>query len=352
MKLSENAIDKRFGNRSILNAVSVSVGSGEIGTILGLSGCGKTTLLRIIAGLEKPDAGEVFLDTECLNAQSPQQRNIGFVFQNSGVYDHLTVERNLQLPLAAKGIRGDGNHQRVVELARRFGLVEYLNRSAGSLSGGEAQRLSLAKALIRKPRLMLLDEPFSHLDATLQRDARVFVLEELRKEGITTLLVTHDHQEAQQAGGPTFFLDEGRIVQSGSWESFFRTPASPRIAQVVSFLEPLRLDGVLKSIDGRSIFCSHQPGLELEVKPDLLIELRGNDHQCSLYLRTELLRAEPATMCDPPAGSLQGTVTESFVFADAFYCTLDCIRGLRIQARFAENRRPDNGTFLDRKSVV
>jgi ABC-type sugar transport system ATPase subunit len=347
VKLSVQSVDKAFGDHEVLKGISCSIDAGEIATILGVSGCGKTTLLRIIAGLEVADAGDVSVDGRSIVSMSPQERNIGLVFQSSGIYEHLSVARNLELPLESKGMRSLESRRRVHDLAARFGIAPFLHRLAGSLSGGEAQRLSLAKALIRQPQLMLLDEPFSHLDATLQREAQSFVFDELRNAGVTSVLVTHNHQEAQQAGGPVFFMDEGRIVQSGSWESLFRRPATSRIARVVSFLEPLRLDGFLKSEGAALVFQSENPPVEIPVAADLYPKTPLAGQECSLFFRTEALRAD----CPDNSGSasrncISGVVSRSFLYGNAFYCSLEDNRGLRFQAGVHDERRPRDGDLL------
>ena len=269
MDLDLHSIRKRFGTRDVLLDIDCEFRKGEISTILGVSGSGKTTLLRIAAGLEEPDFGQVFLDGKDITRLTPQQRNMGFVFQDLALYSHLTVEKNLLLPLSAHGWRGESARAKISRTAAEFGLQDLLRQRAGNLSGGEGQRLALARALVREPTVTLLDEPFSHLDAPLQREARRFVFSTLKERGATAVLVTHNHQDAQEAGGSVFFIEAGRIKQTGSWESLYRRPSTPLIARVVSFLDPLEISGEIVSIDGK--LCLSCPTLDLLITLDEVV---------------------------------------------------------------------------------
>jgi sulfate transport system ATP-binding protein len=238
---------KRFGDRAVLKGLGCEIPDGGITTILGGSGSGKTTLLRIIAGLEQADSGRILFDEHDVTSQVPQDRRVGFVFQDFALYWHLSVARNLAMPLLVERLSREETRTRVVEMARELGLSEYLDRPAATLSGGEAQRLAVGRALIRRPHLVLLDEPFSNLDATLRREARDFVFEELRRWNATAVLVTHDHHDAQAAGGLVHFIGRGRVLQSGRWEELYTAPAVGEIAQTVSFLAPLVVRGTVRA---------------------------------------------------------------------------------------------------------
>ena len=229
----------------------------------GRSGSGKTTLLRIIAGLESSDDGEVFWNEERITQSRPQNRHFGMVFQDSGVYSHLTVERNLMLPLRAEGASTSEARSKAAAIASDFGIERFLGRKAAQLSGGEAQRLALARVLVRSPRLVLLDEPFSNLDAALRRDARHFVFSRLRERGTPAILVTHDHQDAQEAAGKVIFLDEGSVMQEGRWIDLYTHPTNLAVARLVSFTKPVELEGRLEIRSGEPHFLSNELGLNL-----------------------------------------------------------------------------------------
>lgn len=340
MTLRLEGIEKSFGRRVVLAGVSCEFPRGEISTVLGVSGCGKTTVLRIVAGLEFPDRGEVFLAGARITDWPPQRRSMGFVFQDLGVYSQLSVEKNLLLPLMARRVPSAEARKRVRQAAAHFGLEAFLPRPAASLSGGEAQRLALAKALIRGPDVMLLDEPFSHLDAPLRREARRFVFSELRRLGTTSVLVTHDHEDAQEAGGLVLFLDQGRIVQSGSWETLYRQPAEPSVARVVSFREPLTLSGTVRGESGGLRFHCEELSVSLELQPQVLC---GNaplsGERRLLFFRPEDLVAEPVS---GPAGSadLDGPVVASFLQGHVRFCRLQHSSGRFIEARLDTQGNP------------
>lgn len=333
MTLRLEKIEKLFSHRIVLSDVSCEFPRGEISTVLGVSGCGKTTLLRIIAGLEFPSRGEIFLANERITDQPPQVRNVGFVFQDPGIYHHLSVEKNLLLPLAARRVPRAEARQRVRQAAAHFGLESFLPGPASSLSGGEAQRLALAKALIRRPELMLLDEPFSHLDVPLRREARRFIFSELREVGTTSVLVTHDHEDAQEAGGPVFFLDRGHIVQTGSWETLFRKPADPRVARVVSFREPLMLSGTVRAGTEDLRFHSEEFSVSLTLQPEVLRgDIPGEGECGALFFRPEDLIAEPWSGPRDQT-DLAGEVITSFLYGHVRYCTIGSPSGQLFEAR-------------------
>jgi len=333
LTLRLEGIEKSFGRRTVLAGVSCELPRGEISTVLGVSGCGKTTLLRVVAGLETPERGEVYLAGTRITDWPPQRRNLGFVFQDLGIYSHLSVEKNLSLPLSARRVSPAEARERVRQAAAHFGLEAFLPGPAASLSGGEAQRLALAKALIRKPELMLLDEPFSHLDAPLRREARRFMFSELRRLGTTSVLVTHDHEDAQEAGGPVFFLDRGRIVQSGSWETLYRSPADPCVARVVSFREPLTLSGTIRGTPERLWFHGEELAVSLALQSEVSRgETFADGERATLFFRPEDLVAEPLSGPAGPA-DLEGMVVVSFLQGHARFCRLQHVSGQLFEAR-------------------
>ena len=222
-----------------VDGISVTVPEGTFYSLLGPSGCGKTTTLRCVAGLERPDAGVIRLAGETVaegrRAVPTERRDIGMVFQNYAIWPHMTVFENVAFPLRVGAARVGG-----AELARRVGealelvaLGGYRDRPATQLSGGQQQRLALARALVRKPRLLLLDEPLSNLDARLRDRMRAEIRELQSRLGITTLYVTHDQVEALSMSDRIAVMDGGRIVQEGSPQDVYRRPASRFVAAFV-----------------------------------------------------------------------------------------------------------------------
>ncbi|MCE4599114.1 MAG: ABC transporter ATP-binding protein [Desulfurococcales archaeon] len=219
-------------NITALDNVSLDVEKGEFLVILGPSGSGKTTLLRIIAGLEKPSRGRVVIDGETVvDAEKgiyvpPQKRDIGMVFQNWALYPNMKVFDNIAFPLEIKGERKDVIRKRVREIAEVLGIEDLLDRYPRHLSGGQQQRVALARALAKNPRILLLDEPFSNLDARVRITARTFVKKLQKRLGITTILVTHDQADAFAVGDRIVVLNRGRIQQIGVPQELYDEPAN------------------------------------------------------------------------------------------------------------------------------
>jgi iron(III) transport system ATP-binding protein len=209
-------VTRRYGVRTVLDRVSLDVRLGEVAVILGPSGCGKTTLLRTIAGLDVPDEGEVWLDGRVVardrrNVVPPHQRGLGFVFQDLALWPHLTVREHLRFVMSAGGILKHDWPERerdILELVRIDALAD---RHPHQLSGGEQQRAALARALIARPRLLLLDEPFSSLDPELRTALRTELIDLQRSLGVTMIYVTHHHDDAQVLAHRLIAMRHGRI---------------------------------------------------------------------------------------------------------------------------------------------
>jgi ABC-type Fe3+/spermidine/putrescine transport system ATPase subunit len=214
-------------------SLGLSLGRGEIAAVLGPSGCGKSTLLRLIAGLERPDAGEIVMDGRDISGLPPERRAVGMVFQDFALFPHLSVRRNIEY---GPKMRRTGRAERRAEaeaLAESFEISSLLERSPYSLSGGEQQRVALARTLAAKPAIVLLDEPLSSLDASLRRRLRSEIVERLRGAGISAMLVTHDAEEALAVADRIFLMREGRIETQGLPEELY---AAPPTAWSASFL--------------------------------------------------------------------------------------------------------------------
>jgi ABC-type sugar transport system ATPase subunit len=223
-------ITKRFGPHTALDDVSLDVAAGEFVVLVGPSGCGKSTLLRIAAGLESPDSGDVMLDGVRVNDHEPRARDVALVFQNYALYPHRTVRGNLAFPLQMAGVPRAEIAQRVSETAELLGLDALLERKPATLSGGQMQRVALGRAIIRRPRLFLFDEPLSNLDAKLRAEMRAEIGRLHRRLGVTTLYVTHDQAEAMTMGTRICVLDAGRVEQIGPPLEVYQRPATSFVA--------------------------------------------------------------------------------------------------------------------------
>jgi len=229
------SITKRFGAVTALNGVSFDVQDAELFVLLGPTGAGKTTTLRAIAGLTKPDAGSVLFDDESVDAFSPADRDVAFVFQQYSLYPTMSVYDNLAFPLRSpmRRLPEAEIKKRVTDTAETLRIAHLLQRKTAKLSGGEMQRVSIGRAIVRRPRAYLMDEPLSNLDAKLREALRVELAHLQRSQGSTTLFVTHDQIEALTMADRIGVLNHGQIVQIGTPEDIYDRPATTFVAQLV-----------------------------------------------------------------------------------------------------------------------
>jgi iron(III) transport system ATP-binding protein len=246
-ELRIEGLDKAFGAKSVLRGVDLSVASGSLVAVLGASGSGKTTLLRLICGFERADTGTIRIGGEAVCGPglhlAPERRQIGYVAQEGALFPHLSVADNIVFGLPRHQRR---HRHRVADLLALVGLpADYAARPPQELSGGEQQRVALARALAPAPRLVLLDEPFSALDAALRTQTRQAVTAALSAAGATALLVTHDQSEALSVGDQVAVLRDGRLVQVADPRTLYRSPADPQLAQFVG--DAVLLPGIAQS---------------------------------------------------------------------------------------------------------
>jgi sulfate/thiosulfate transport system ATP-binding protein len=234
---------KRFGDFQALDDVSLEVADGSLTALLGPSGSGKSTLLRVIAGLEAPDAGTVHIAGRDATTVPPQKRGIGFVFQHYAAFKHMTVRDNVAFGLTVRRRPKAEVSAKVDELLAIVGLDGYEGRYPAQLSGGQRQRMALARALAVEPEVLLLDEPFGALDARVRAELREWLRRLHDEVHVTTVLVTHDQEEAMEVADRIVVLNHGRVEQDGPPRELYDRPAN---AFVMSFLGPVaRLEGAL-----------------------------------------------------------------------------------------------------------
>jgi len=220
------------GTQAVVD-LSLEVRDGEFFVLLGPSACGKTTVLRCIAGLEEPSAGEIFIGDRDVTHLSPGARDVAMVFQSYALYPHLSVRGNIAFGLEVRGVPAAEIARRVAQAAERLGLGALLDRQPGELSGGERQRVALGRAIVREPRVFLFDEPLSNLDPTLRSELRVALLELHRALGVTVVYVTHDQVEAMTMGQRIAVLDAGRLRQLGAPAELYGQPADAFVARFI-----------------------------------------------------------------------------------------------------------------------
>jgi sulfate transport system ATP-binding protein len=229
-------VSKRFGDFQALDKVSVSVADGSLTALLGPSGSGKSTLLRVIAGLESPDCGTVEIAGREATDVPPQKRGIGFVFQHYAAFKHMTVRDNVAFGLRVRKRPRNEIAAKVSELLRIVGLDGYQSRYPAQLSGGQRQRMALARALAVEPEVLLLDEPFGALDANVRAELREWLRRLHDEVHVTTVLVTHDQEEAMEVADRIVVLNRGRVEQAGPPRDLYERPANPF---VMGFLGPV-----------------------------------------------------------------------------------------------------------------
>jgi sulfate transport system ATP-binding protein len=236
MGIDVRGINKRFGDFVALENVDLTVQSGALKALLGPSGGGKSTLLRIIAGLEKPDSGSVEIDGEDATKLAPRHRDVGFVFQHYAAFTHLSVYRNVAFGLEIRKKPKDEIRRRVRELLELVHLEQFADRLPAELSGGQRQRMALARALAVEPKVLLLDEPFGALDAKVRKELRDWLRRLHDEVHVTTVFVTHDQEEALEVSDEIVVINNGRIEQVGSPDELYDKPGNEF---VMSFLGPV-----------------------------------------------------------------------------------------------------------------
>ena len=278
-RVSLRGIVKRHGSFTALHGVDLDIEPGEFFALLGPSGSGKTTTLRILAGLEAHDAGRVLLDGDDVTAREPGERDVAMVFQSYALYPHMSVFDNIAFPLRMVGSAKDDIARAVRDAAAKVRIDHLLERRPGQLSGGQQQRCALARAIVRKPRLFLLDEPLSNLDAKLRLETRVELRKLQRALGVTAVYVTHDQEEAMTIADRLAIFMEGRIVQVGRPQDIFARPAS---ALVAGFIGSPPMNLLAADISGGVL---HIAGVALPMERPL-----GRDGPVTLGVRPAALR--------------------------------------------------------------
>ncbi|HLM93366.1 MAG TPA: TOBE-like domain-containing protein [Gaiellaceae bacterium] len=256
MSIAVRGVTKRFGDFVALDDVSVAIAGGSLTALLGPSGSGKSTLLRVIAGLEEPDEGKVLILGEHATGLPPQKRGVGFVFQHYAAFKHLTVRENVAFGLRIRKRPKEEIRGRVDELLELVQLNGLAERYPAQLSGGQRQRMALARALAVEPKVLLLDEPFGALDARVRKELRTWLRRLHEDVHVTTVLVTHDQEEAMDVADRIVLMNEGRIEQTGKPRDLYEHPASEF---VMGFVGPVnRFDN--------SFVRPHD--FEIELEPD------------------------------------------------------------------------------------
>ena len=260
---------KNFGAVRAVDGVSLEIPDGELMVLVGPSGCGKSTLLRLVAGLEEATSGGIFLDDREVSRVKPQDRDVAMVFQNYALFPHLNVEQNMAFSLKFRKVAKPEIRLRVAEAAEVLGLAGLLRRKPAELSGGQRQRVALGRAMVCKPKVFLLDEPLSNLDARMRAGMRAEIAELHRRLGTTMIFVTHDQTEAMTLGQRLCVLDLGQVMQTGSPMDLYRRPAHRFVGDFIGTPGMNFVRGRLEDRDGGLAFVGSGDGLALGLGGDL-----------------------------------------------------------------------------------
>ena len=266
MSIEINHVNKLFGDFVALEDINVSLPTGQLTALLGPSGGGKSTLLRIIAGLERADSGSIEIEGVDATRMAPQKRNVGFVFQHYAVFKHMTVAKNVAFGLEIRKKSKTEVRDRVEELLALVHLSQFADRLPSQLSGGQRQRMALARALAVQPKVLLLDEPFGALDAKVRKELREWLRRLHDEVPVTTVFVTHDQEEAMEVADEIVVINEGRIEQVGSPDELYDAPANDF---VMSFLGEVTQLGTLR-LRPHDIEVALSPALAGSLAADLL----------------------------------------------------------------------------------
>ena len=249
-------VNKKFGTFTAVDELNLDIKQGEFVSLLGPSGCGKTTTLRILAGLEFPTAGEIRIDNRVVNDVVPGQRDIAMVFQSYALYPHMSVDQNIAYPLKKRRVPKTERAAMVAKTADMLQLTPLLHRKPKELSGGQQQRVALGRALVRDPKVFLLDEPLSNLDAKLRGYMRAEIIELHQRLGRTMVYVTHDQLEAMTMSDRIAVMEDGKLQQFAPPQDVYREPANRFVASFIGTPGMNIVDGELHQENGRWVFLS------------------------------------------------------------------------------------------------
>ena len=342
-------ITAHYGTTKVLEDLSLSVAEGELVSLLGASGCGKTTTLRLVAGFLQPTSGTITLGPKNLTKLAAHQRDIGLVFQNYALFPHLTVRENVAFGLKQRKVPGPERLKRASAMLDRVGLAHLADRLPGELSGGQKQRVALARALVIEPPLLMFDEPLSNLDAKLRVDMRVEIRQLQRANGTTALYVTHDQEEALEVSDRVVLMNRGVIEQAGSPQDVWAHPASPF---VYGFLGDVnRFEGRADQgkmhfagiqIEASGLEHAHEQPAQAYVRPhDLEVSRLVDGHEGIAATLDRVLMIGPLARLELTAishsasygqGDLSETLIEATISADTF-SSLNLRQGDKVSVR-------------------
>ncbi|MFX1765757.1 ABC transporter ATP-binding protein [Paraburkholderia sp. A1RI-2L] len=328
--LTLQSITKRFNAAYAVDHVDLSVPDGKLVCFLGPSGCGKTTLMRIIAGLETPTSGTVTFAGRDLTQVPANRRDFGMVFQSLALFPHMTVAENIAYPLRLRRVERSAQARRVAELLEMIQLPHMAGRKVTQLSGGQRQRVAIARAIASSPKLLLLDEPLSALDAKLREAMQVEIRLLQQRLGITTIMVTHDQREAMTMADEIVVMEKGQIAQVGKPLDIYRDPVNEFVADFIGLgnILPITFDGGRIGLPGGQSIVMNVPARVADAPGDI-----------RLLIRPEDVCVRPAT-ANPGENALPGKVTFVRDVGASIEATIEC-DGFTLTAATTPRETPD-----------
>ncbi|MDP4104351.1 MAG: ABC transporter ATP-binding protein [Bacillota bacterium] len=323
MHIEVRDLEKHFGAFHAINKTSFTIEKGHLVGLLGPSGGGKTSILRMIAGLEQPDSGEIYFNGTLANSLSVQERGIGFVFQNYALFKHMTVFDNIAYGLKVKKQNRMAIKERVFYLLKLMGLEGTENKFPHQLSGGQRQRVAFARALAPEPQLLLLDEPFAAIDAKVRKELRLWLRNLISEFGITTIFVTHDQDEAIEVADQIIIVQKGEIEQQGTPWEIYNKPAS---AFVASFIGESNKIDVPISLTGFPELMDHQDA-----------NLSNSDVQ--VLIRPEWIEVRPNNTTYLASAGQEGTVKHVHFRGDSWFLEIEISNNATLYAYQAINQQ-------------
>jgi spermidine/putrescine transport system ATP-binding protein len=326
------ALTKRFGSVVAVDDVTLKVEAGEFLTLLGPSGCGKTTILRLLSGFERPTSGSILISGADVTAVAPHRRDINQVFQSYALFPHLNVRDNIAFGLRMQRVKPSEVSERVAEAVALVSLGGLESRYVHQLSGGQRQRVALARAVVPRPRVLLLDEPLSALDAKLRREMQVELKSLQRKIGVTTILVTHDQEEALAMSDRVAVMNAGRIEQMGTGEDVYHRPRSAFVAEFLG--ESNLVEASVVSDGGDAVALRSPEGWILNVRRPTARAIAVGAAQ-TVSIRPEKLGVSREA---PPANGVRARVLEKTFLGSAVRIVLETDSKRRLTALSSDPR--------------
>ena len=329
-------ISVEFDGEKVLDDLNLSIRDGEFVTLLGSSGCGKTTTLRLIAGFLEPDSGEVFFDGKSMNGVPPYKREVNTIFQRYALFPHYNVYENIAYGLRVRKVPEKQIREQVTEMLRLVNLQGFEKRNVSRLSGGQQQRVAIARALVLKPKVLLLDEPLAALDLKLRKDMQQELKNIQKQLGITFIFVTHDQEEALSMSDTVVVMNEGKVQQIGTPIDIYNEPQNAFVADFIG--ESNILDGVMKSdyvasFSGKTFTC-----VDAGFAPNEVVDI--------------VVRPEDVDIVKPEAGMLRGVVT-SVTFLGVHFEIIVDIGGFKwmIQTTDEHKEGEDVGLYIEPDAI-